>query len=110
MAQAHSLEKAMVNGWDGSEAALSLANKSTQLFFHASRVTCMDWLARIRPSLIKVAFNAGMYSEVVRQAWYVLPALVGAVWASYPGQHGVLVLGQAGRPPPLDRAVHLGQG
>ena len=39
-------------------------------------MTCQFWLARVRPSLIKVAFNAGMYSEVVRQVWYVLPALV----------------------------------
>ena len=83
MAQAHSLlaftqslEKAMVNGWDGSVVALPLANKSTQLFFYANKATCQDWLARIRANLIKVAFNAGVYSEVVRQAWYVLPALV----------------------------------
>merc|ERR1719320_1713051 len=83
MAQAHSLlaftqslEKAMVNGWDGSVVALPLANKSTQLFFYANKATCQDWLARIRSNLIKVAFNAGVYSEVVRQAWYVLPALV----------------------------------
>ena len=70
-----SLEKAMVNGWEGSVASLPVANKSTQLFFYTNKATCQDWLARIRPNLIKVAFIAGQYSEAVRQAWFVLPAI-----------------------------------
>ena len=61
------LEKAMVNGWEGSVAALPPATRSTQLFFYTNRATCQDWLARLRPSLIRVAFAAGEYCEAVRQ-------------------------------------------
>jgi len=99
MSQAHSmlaftmsLEKAMVNGWDGSIAALPVANKSTQLFFHANRITCLDWLARVRPNIMRVAFNAGMYSEVVRQAWYVLPVLVKRGELEQPGHLSLVSL------------------
>ena len=122
MAQAHSLlaftqspEKAMVNGWDGSVVALPLANKSTRLLFYANKSTCQNWLARIRANFIKLAFNAGVYSEVVRQAWYVLPALVKrGEWGTRatcqpgPGEYGLLILGKAGWSSSLDWFIHLG--
>lgn len=70
------LEKAMVNGWEGSVAALPVANKSTQLFFYTNKATCQDWLARIRSNLMRIAFSVGQYSEAVRQAWFILPSIV----------------------------------
>ena len=72
-----SLEKTMVNGWDGSVIApLPQASKSTQIFFYTNRPTCQDWLSRVRPNLMRLAFAAGQYSECVRQAWYWLATTV----------------------------------
>ena len=87
-----SLEKAMINGWDGSVAALPAANKSTQLFFFTNKATCLDWLTRVRPSLIRIAFTAGQYSEAVRQAWFVLPGLVRRGELDTPASLGLLMV------------------
>ena len=86
------LEKAMINGWDGSVAAMPAANKSTQLFFFTNKATCLDWLTRIRPSLIRIAFTAGQYSEAVRQAWWVLPGLVNRGELDSPASLGLLMV------------------
>ena len=86
------LEKAMINGWDGSVAAMPAANKSTQLFFFTNKATCLDWLTRVRPSLIRIAFTAGQYSEAVRQAWFVLPGLVKRGELDSPASLGLLMV------------------
>ena len=75
LAFVRSLEKCMVNSWDGSVTALPPATKSTQLFFWANRATCQAWLGGIRPTLLALAYSAGEYGEVVRQAGHLLPAL-----------------------------------
>ena len=88
-----SLEKTMVNGWDGSVIApLPSASKSTQIFFYTNRPTCQDWLSRVRPSLMRLAFAAGQYSECVRQAWYWLATTVRRGELDHPASLGLVHL------------------
>ncbi len=66
------LERALSNAFDGSAVTLPPPAKSIAVFFHANKQTCLEWLTRLRLSVIRLAFHVGEHAFVVKNAYHLL--------------------------------------
>jgi PI-3-kinase-related kinase SMG-1 len=62
------LEKAMSNAYNGSAVFMPAPTKVVAVFFQANKDTCIGWISRLRMATIQLAFFAGDYAYVVRNA------------------------------------------
>ena len=68
------LEKTMANAWDGSAYywASPSGGKPIMSFFKANKKTCLDWLSRLRVTVVQLAFYVGEYGYAARNALIAL--------------------------------------
>ena len=70
------LEKLMYNSYEGvSPMIFPTAPKPVRTFFRMNRVTCQEWLHRIRSNLVTIAIHAGMPALAVRNGYEALSEL-----------------------------------
>ncbi|XP_062590366.1 serine/threonine-protein kinase SMG1-like isoform X1 [Saccostrea cucullata] len=66
------LEKLLYNAYEGCAMAMPMSPKSVRTFFRTNKGTCLEWLSRIRSSVIKIALHNGMPALAVRQCHQLL--------------------------------------
>ena len=68
------LEKTMANAWDGSAYywANPSGGKPIISFFTANKRTCLDWLSRLRVTVVQLAYYVGEYGFAARNAFIAL--------------------------------------
>ena len=62
------LERSMCNAYNGSAVFATQPGKTVATFFAANKGTCVGWIARLRMAVMQLAFFAGDYGYVVRNA------------------------------------------
>ncbi|XP_048758488.2 serine/threonine-protein kinase SMG1-like [Ostrea edulis] len=66
------LEKLLYNAYEGCAMAMPMSPKTVRTFFRTNKGTCLEWLSRIRSSIIKIALHSGMPAMAVRQCHQLL--------------------------------------
>lgn len=69
------LERIIHNAADGCAVALLPLAKPVRTFFHTNRLTCKEWLNRIRLALCVVSLHAGLATNAVRNGQRLLEDL-----------------------------------
>ena len=64
----------MANAWDGSAYywANPSGGKPIISFFTANKRTCLDWLSRLRVTVVQLAYYVGEYGFAARNAFIAL--------------------------------------
>ncbi|GFO31315.1 serine/threonine-protein kinase smg1, partial [Plakobranchus ocellatus] len=66
------LDKLLYNAYEGCSVAMPALHKVVKTFFRTNRHTCLEWLSRIRLSLLTIAVHSGMWACAVRQGFELL--------------------------------------
>ena len=70
------LEKSMHNAWDGSAYHWNSVSAPITSFFTANKKTCVDWLSRLRITIVQLSFHLGHYAFCLRNAFEALNQIV----------------------------------
>ncbi|XP_064619648.1 serine/threonine-protein kinase SMG1-like isoform X2 [Lineus longissimus] len=62
------LEKLLYNAYEGCAVAMASAPKTVRPFFRTNRATCLEWLSRIRVSVMITSLHCHQPAMAVRQA------------------------------------------
>lgn len=66
------LEKLLYNAYEGCAVAMPMSPKTVRTFFRTNKGTCLEWLSRVRSSVIKIALHSGMPAMAIRQCHQLL--------------------------------------
>lgn len=70
------LEKSMYNAAEGTALAFPLAQKPVATFFCTNRLSCCEWMSRIRFALLIICIHCGLASAAVRHGFAFLQTLL----------------------------------
>ncbi|XP_078691237.1 serine/threonine-protein kinase SMG1-like isoform X6 [Branchiostoma floridae x Branchiostoma belcheri] len=66
------LDKFMYNAYEGCAVAMSAPPKTVRTFFRTNRATCLEWLNRIRLSIMTIALHCGQPAAALRHGYELL--------------------------------------